>query len=212
MPVDRPYFYGVYRKSMAKRLKEDYYTPEWITRKLIGSLPYYITGKVLEPFVGEGNISRILNESKEIDLTTNDFNLNVQADYHEDWKTFMNLYSYKANSFCSSNTDSWQLLSFDWVFTNPPFSIAPDFVPIALEKAKKGVICLLRLSFLEPCRNRKDFLQFNPPTQIYVTKRINFDGNGKDQVTTAWMIWLKDQTLISHVKENGVQINVMNWE
>lgn len=37
----------------------------------------------------------------------------------------------------------------DWVITNPPFTIADQFVTIGLERARRGVALLLRVAFLE---------------------------------------------------------------
>jgi hypothetical protein len=48
---------------------------------------------------------------------------------------------------------------------------------------------LLRLSYLEPCNNRAEFLSVNPPSLI-VLPRISFTGDGKtDNVTCAWFVW-----------------------
>lgn len=55
-----------------------------------------------------------------------------------------------------------------------------------------GVAMLLRLSYLEPTKDRGHWLNDHPPTQMIVLPRISFTGDGKtDSVTCAWMIWHK---------------------
>jgi hypothetical protein len=57
----------------------------------------------------------------------------------------------------------------------------------------KKVAMLLRLSFLEPTRERGPWLAKNPPDLVIVLPRISFTGDGKtDSVTCAWMIWDAD--------------------
>jgi hypothetical protein len=50
----------------------------------------------------------------------------------------------------------------------------------------------LRLSYLEPVRNRGAWLAAHPPTGLIVLPRISFTGDGQtDTVTCAWMVWDK---------------------
>lgn len=93
------------------------------------------------------------------------------------------------------------------VVMNPPFKYAMPFVQYAIqaygrtitydEGHKKvtvygSVAALLRLSFLEPTRERGPWLTKNPPDLVIVLPRISFTGDGKtDSVTCAWMIWDK---------------------
>ena len=71
-------------------------------------------------------------------------------------------------------------LQYDGVFqgdiiTNPPYSIAEEFVRKSIEVLQSGhkVAMLLRLNFLEGQKRRKLFEKYNP-CRIYVfSKRIN---------------------------------------
>lgn len=77
------------------------------------------------------------------------------------------------------------------VITNPPFSCAFQILENALYHCDR-VAMLLRLSFLEPTRERGPWLAENPPDLVIVLPRISFTGDGKtDSVTCAWMIWDK---------------------
>lgn len=129
-------------------------------------------GVIFEPCCGKGDISKILLE-KNYNVVTNDIDVEVEADFHFD-----------STKIC---------LSSDWIITNPPFKDAPKMIPLFYEKAREGVICLLRLSYLEPCQNRRDFLVKFPPSFVFVNKRVSFTNDGKsDSCTTAWIIWKKN--------------------
>ena len=82
--------------------------------------------------------------------------------------------------------------SIDFVVTNPPFSLASSILPLAYEHARVGVAFLLRLSYLEPCRDRADWLVQHPLTKLIVLPRISFTGDRKtDSVTCGWFVWIK---------------------
>lgn len=90
-----------------------------------------------------------------------------------------------------------------WVVSNPPFNQAPLIVPLAWAYAEIGIAMLLRLSFLEPVKNRGLWLNQCPPTELIVLPRISFTGDGKtDSVTCAWMIWRKGQQETITVAKN----------
>jgi hypothetical protein len=77
----------------------------------------------------------------------------------------------------------------DWVVSNPPFTCCTPIIVGAFRVARKGVAMLLRLSYLEPCNDRAEFLAAHPPSLI-VLPRISFTGDGKsDNVTCAWFVW-----------------------
>jgi hypothetical protein len=79
----------------------------------------------------------------------------------------------------------------DWVVTNPPFNQAEKIVRNSLESAK-SVAMLLRLSFLEPCKNRRDLIT-GISKLILINPRPSFTGDGKtDSTSVAWFIWNGD--------------------
>ncbi|WP_436663579.1 hypothetical protein ACOALA_13645 [Alicyclobacillus acidoterrestris] len=77
---------------------------------------------------------------------------------------------------------------YDFIITNPPFSLAQEFVEKSLTLAN-CVIMLLRLNFLASGK-RKEFWEKHPPTAIHVlTKRPSFTGTGTDATDYAWFVW-----------------------
>lgn len=75
----------------------------------------------------------------------------------------------------------------DVVIGNPPYKFAPEFVRFALLGGYQHVFYLLRLSWLERCRNREDIVDSGKLRGVIVTPRLSFTGDGrKDMSTTAW--------------------------
>ncbi len=82
----------------------------------------------------------------------------------------------------------------DLVFTNPPFSLALEFVTHALTLSPT-VIMLLRLNFLGSI-TRHNWWKDNSPIALHVlSKRPSFTGKGTDATDYAWFIWDKTNKL-----------------
>ena len=158
---------------MARKKHDFYPTPSWATVKLLEYFP--LPGVIGEPCSGAGDMAYELRRNNLV--WTNDIDRNHPADSHYDL----------------TDPASWDKLpECDWIVTNPPFKMAAAIVPAAYEKARLGIAMFLRLSYLEPCRNRAEWLILHSPTKLIVLPRISFTGNGKsDKCTTAWMIWDK---------------------
>lgn len=80
----------------------------------------------------------------------------------------------------------------DLIITNPPFSIALDFLSQSLMEAQT-VCYLLRMSFLGS-QGRHSFWKANPLTHLAVISekgRPSFTGKGTDNSEYAWFIWDK---------------------
>lgn len=141
-----------------------------------------ISGRVAEPAAGPGDMARVLLAHPGITaVTTNDIDPQWSTDFTGD----------------AGNPGAavWKR-PYDWVVTNPPFSVAPSILRIAYECAGVGVAFLLRLSFAEPSGNRGEWLgahadnlvgvyAFGQPRPSYTP-----DG-GTDSVTSAWFVWRK---------------------
>lgn len=90
--------------------------------------------------------------------------------------------------------------TFDTVITNPPFSLAKEFIERGLEVSDRLVIMLCKIQLLEGTK-RKDMFLNTPLKYIYVhttrqSTRKNGEptNNGKKWATTmclAWFVWDK---------------------
>lgn len=117
----------------------------------------------------------------------NDIDRDVIAHYHGD----------AAGVGIWLDNDSSKQLQ-QWTITNPPYN--GDLLPIldnALQFSSEGVAMLLRLTFLEPTKNRRKVLTDNlwgkRLKAVYpVNPRPRFDPSksGTDNVTVAWFIWV----------------------
>lgn len=169
------------------RVDNDYYaTPFSATKAILDRIDLH-NDTILEPAAGEGHIVKILKEyypNNTIianDLVERKSRFNIQINWNIDFLTFN-----------PSN-------KFDTVITNPPFSIAQQFIEKALTIANHYVIIFAKIQLLEGNDRRKMFEQF-PPRYVYVfSKRVNplrngeeFNENGKPWASTmcfAWFVW-----------------------
>ena len=167
---------------MRKRLTNDaYYTPDWVTDRLLNNIIIPSHHRILEPCCGNNSMldrihQRTGNPVIGTDITNGSFFDATTKGY---WKRYDD---------------------FDWIITNPPFSQAPQILHHALVHANVGVAFLLRLTFLEPCATGKtarfgvltqgeDHLRYVIP--LNPRPRFRKDVKATDSVTSAWFIWLK---------------------
>jgi len=149
----------------------DFYpTPPYAVRALLEKENF---GKeVWEPACGTGAISEVLRE-KKYDVISTDI---VDRGYG------------KLEDFLTSTR------RVESIVTNPPFSLAQEFVEKALQLTDHKVAMLLRLAFLETDK-RYDLHMNSPLEWVYVfTSRLAMyrDGikkKGNNAVTYAWFVW-----------------------
>ena len=168
-----------------KRIENDYYaTPYESTRALLDIEKF--EGDFIEPCVGGGHIVEILKEyypnSKIIgvDLVDRGYKDTIVSNYFD--------YTFNGD--------------FN-VVTNPPYSLAQEFLEHSMEQIQEGkkVAMFLKIQFLEG-NKRKELFKKYPPKIIHVfSKRqnpwrngSNVDEKGKPWSSTmcfAWFVWEK---------------------
>ena len=153
------------------RRKNDYYpTPGKAVLSLIKHCPSLADERqALEPCCGDGAIANVLKARFDKVMTT---------DIDDRWIVDQ-----------IADARYLKVAPGTAVITNPPFNQA---LPIVSNFVKQGVKCafLLRLSFLEPTKERGVFLKRYPPAGLISIPRISFTGDGKtDSVSCAWMVW-----------------------
>jgi len=131
-----------------KRLdKDEYQTPVWAVKKIVDQVDWNQRIRFHEPCLGEGNIFN---------------NIPLPSDL---------------KSWCDINEDQDYLkklfLQKDLIITNPPYSLALEFLEKSLREAAT-VVYLLRLNFLES-KERKPFWTTWPLTHLFVlSERLSF--------------------------------------
>jgi hypothetical protein len=167
------------RVTALRRPADLYETSARFTHALMERVP--IAGTVLEPCVGPGAIATELRAHSTIrEVRTNDALSEHAADTHGD----------------ATDPRWWRSQPApEWVVSNPPFASALPIARLAVAQARRGVALLLRLSFLEPTRDRGTWLAAHPPTTLLVLPRASFTGDGRcDSVTACWCVWDREAT------------------
>ena len=182
------------------RVDNDFYaTDPKAVHKLL--LKYSINGgNILEPCIGNGNIANAIKyfyKNKGINITGVDI---VDRGYPN---TIV-------HDYLPWETDK----KFDCIITNPPYSLAKEFVEKSMTLLNEGydedgypngqLIMFLKIQFLESEKRRALFEKY-PPKYIYVFRNRMatwnngepLDCNGKKWATTmchAWFVWEKGST------------------
>lgn len=185
--------YNAYDKNHKERDKLDYYaTPTVEVENILDELNIdFISQSVLEPCVGGGHMAEGIENYiykngyiEKVRLIGTDIR---DRGYRNDiWDL-----EYGLDFFA----DDYPYDEADWVIMNPPYGVIEPFTIRALDIAKKGVIMLGRLQFLEGEGRFEKILQFNPPSDVYVyVDRIQCwkDGlkpEGSSAQAYAWFVW-----------------------
>lgn len=168
-----------------ERIEHDYYsTPYESTEALMKAEKF--EGDFIEPCVGGGHIAKVLEKhyphSKVVgvDLIDRGYKDTIVSSYFD--------YSFQGD--------------FN-IVTNPPYSLAQEFLEHSLFQLKDGkkVAMFLKIQFLEGVKRRELFKKY-PPKKIYVFSKRQapwrngnpIDEKGKAWSSTmcfAWFIWEK---------------------
>ena len=172
-----------------QRVENDFYATNPKAVNMILNKYNFYAQNILEPCVGQGHIAHVIDEfynhSKNItaiDIVDRGYPNTIVTD-------FLNYQTEKR---------------YDGIITNPPYSLAKEFVEKGMELLTDNgqMLMFLKIQFLEGAK-RKDFFKKYPPKYIYVfTNRMAtwnngepLDPKGKRWATTmchAWFIWEKN--------------------
>ena len=159
--------------ATGKRKKSDFYeTPYTLTRKFLDVEYFNKNSTVCEPACGGGAISKVLNEYWEDD---------------------------KITAYDKETNFLWDFNDYDYVITNPPFSLAFEFIQKAKQLAKSKFALLLPLSYLHG-KKRYDEIYSDKTyglEKVYVFTRYPMLGeplreDGKyntGMMVYAWYVW-----------------------
>lgn len=173
-----------------ERVSNDYYaTPYESTNALLNNVKFY--GNFLEPCVGGGHIAEV-----------------IKKHYPNESIYCMDLVDRGYPNTLVNDFLTYDFLDqkFDNIITNPPYSLAQEFLEKSMKITNEGgkVAMFLKIQFLEGVKRLEMFKKY-PPKYIYVfTKRQNpwrngnpLDEKGKPWSSTmcfAWFVWEKGST------------------
>jgi len=161
-----------------ERNEHDFYeTPKWLTETLVPHLHEYFQDdsvqdfRILEPACGAGAISRIIADKFPWASV-------IGTDLQDDPPV----------DFLLAEPDP----AYDLIITNPPYTVAWEFIQQALKwrKSERSIVAmLLRLNFLGS-RKRAKWLRAYPPHTLITPRRPTFTADGKTDATEyAWFLW-----------------------
>jgi hypothetical protein len=170
------------------RPKHDFFATDPRAVEMLMDAYTFNKGSFLEPCVGMGHISEVIKKRYpnstivNLDIVDRGYPDTVEQD------------------FLSYDTEQ----RFDNIITNPPYSLAKEFVEKGISLLASGgkMAMFLKIQFLESQKRANLFRKY-PPKYIYVfTDRMStwrngepFDEDGKKWSTTichAWFVWEKD--------------------
>lgn len=179
-----------------KRVENDFYATNPKAVEMLLKQYDIFGNKILEPCVGQGHIVKAVEN------------------FYRGWKTFtcLDIVDRGFPNTIQQDFLTWETdEKFEAIITNPPFSLAKEFVEKGLELLdEKGQMAMfLKIQFLEGEKRRELFKKY-PPKYIYVFEKrmatwnngqeFNIDqktGKAKKWATTmchAWFVWEKGST------------------
>jgi len=164
------------------RVANDFYpTDHGFTRVMLESLPVTLSGPILEPCAGERDIVEILRQSG---LQVEDTDI------------------IDSPGMDATTDEYWSDRAPDWTITNPPFNQATKILQQAYQNSRRGVLIFLRITYLEPCPDRAEWLDAHADQLRWcqvVNPRPIFraDTNKTDSATCVWLLWDKHWSWLS---------------
>ena len=195
------------RRVESRQSLDDFPTPPWATRALIEEVIAPRTGvlhdplvalrslNVWEPACGRGHMAAALAEYF-FAVHASDV-----ADYSEEevrtaeWRGQSRVTDFLGLDAVPPRIEKQGV---DWIITNPPFRLAPEFIrrSIAIQP-RKGVAMLTRLAFLEGVDRFRSLFRTWPPSIIaQFTERVpivkgRLSAKGSTATAYCWLVWLR---------------------
>lgn len=169
------------QRSEPRRSVDDFPTPPWATRALCEKL--LLDGhslgsqEVREPAANRGFMARPLGEyfGKVLASDLMDYGVGYPV---EDF-----LFPYS-------------ITTVDWTITNPPFTLADQFVMRGLETSRVGCAIIVRSAFLEGIGRYEQLFSRTPPAAVYqFVERVpmvkgRVDPEAASATAYSWIVWV----------------------
>lgn len=190
--------YAGYDKNNKERDALDYYaTPPWEVKNILSILDIQDMehSLILDPCCGGGHlIEGVIKTFPNATIIGTDVQERENPFYKE--HSSVRYYSGLEYDFLS---EEYPYKEIDYIITNPPFKTIIPFTLHSLDIAKKGVIMLARLKFLESVARYEKIFKNQPPTEVYVYvdriacyKNGDFSMNPNAIEAYAWFYWDKN--------------------
>ena len=151
----------------ARRERDDYTTPSWVTLALVPHLPVF-AGKVWEPACGSGQMVAALRQAG-FDVVGTD--ITNGADFLQEAP----------------------LTGIGAIITNPPYALAREFIERALHVDGNRIVAMLLRTDYDHAASRAHLFADCPAfaKKPVLTKRIRWfeDSRGSPSFNHCWMMW-----------------------
>lgn len=181
------------RRGSTRAASDNYPTPSWALHRFLDVfVPMFpdvlSSGRWLEPGAGEGNLIHAAKEwfqgcSEEEPVWD-------ACEVRPECLPFLMELGVKSVSI----GDYFQLgppthEAYDLIITNPPFSLAMEFIRRSLRARTRYVAMLQRLNFIGTAA-RHEFMSEYPPDLYILPNRPSFKATGEtDSIEYAWYVW-----------------------
>ena len=147
-----------------QRRKLDFYpTPPEVTQALVEYLNLPAGSVIWEPAEGAGHIVRVLQQ-------------NGYTVIGSDIQTGTDFLTAAAPPV------------FDWIITNPPFSLSVEFINRCVDLGRPFAL-LLKSQYWHSARRQPLFDKTRPAAVLPLTWRPDFTGQGNSLMDMCWVIW-----------------------
>lgn len=194
------------RRLSKRKSYDNYPTPSWVTKAILNRLKP--TGYILDPCIGEGAIvsagQHELRAWCGVEIREEAYGL-LDLMYREG-----KLAGFVIRDFFDDKTLFPVPFPdvFDWVITNPPYSLAEKMIKRSLQFSPLAVH-LLRLNFLEG-QKRSEWMSRHVPDVFVLPRRPNFLKGQVDPVTGkpyggdscgyAWMMFFRHERTVGNIE------------
>lgn len=175
------------RTDGVRQEKDHYITPGWALQRLLEAYRLPEGATVLDPCAANGELLSELNRLRP-DLRLMAFEVRAECTAAlSDLTSAGVLENFAIGSF-PEMAKSIEDDAIDFVLTNPPYSMAQEFVEMGNRIAKIGNIHLLRINFVGAQR-RRDWTAKTRPGFFVLPNRPSFTGWGGDATEYAWFVY-----------------------
>lgn len=188
--------YAGYNKNSKERAALDYCStpPEEVTNILNHLNIDFSYQTILEPSCGGGHMVKGISDYLEQNPSKANSTKIIATDVAKREGKFYQEWFKTGEEYDFVNPDYPIKKDVDWIIMNPPYATIEYHVLRALEIAKKGVILLGRLQFLEAQGRYEHIFKDNPPVDTYIyVDRIsclkNGEGKGDGIQAYAWYVF-----------------------
>lgn len=170
-----------------REIEDSYYTPGWAAERFLEAFSIPLNAVVCDPCAGDGKLLEALKKLRP-DLLLYAFELKEsEQPALEALKLAGVIEDYGIGDFFPIS-ESIDEPPFDYVITNPPYSLAKEMILASMKVAKVAVCHLLRVNFLG-AKKRQEFHRATTPGLFILPDRPCFTGWGSDATEYAWFVY-----------------------